>query len=251
MNVYTQIQRSVKHHYAAFAEYSSKRYMKELLTGFFVFAVVGAGYVGYNWYQKRQNVQAFAALLEISKSYDQAANKAREQKSLPADAAHENPWEDTQILLEAVSRAHAWSSLAPFFVIYEAQLALDADGDYDKACSLMKKAIAGISKKSIFYDMFNLKYLKMLLDSSSESVQHDALLQLAAISLQPNNYYQQEALSTLASYHAAHGNMAAAIEAWTVLASFNQADVDLIRSDLVTQAQEKLKTFNISLPSSN
>lgn len=251
MKLYNQVHQSVQDHCATFADYSKKRYVKESLIGIAALAFMVAGYCGYAWHQKRQNIQAFAGLVEISKSYEQALTKAREQQSLPADTQKENPWEDTQLLLEAIATANSGSSLSPFFTIYQAQLALDAEGDYDKACALMEKGTRRLSKNSPYYDMFTMKRIKMLLDSPMQDVRDKALHELEVVAAQPTNYYVQEALWTLGAYQAFHGNMDAAVAAWTTLAQQVQSDKELISSPWVSQAQEKLKTLNIAVAVNN
>ncbi|MBP6869940.1 hypothetical protein KBC04_03600 [Candidatus Babeliales bacterium] len=247
MNLYTQIHQSVQAHCGKFLECSKKPYMKE---SFFVVAalvIMAGGYTAFGWYQKRQNIQAFAGLMEISKSYEEASNKARQLKDKPADQQDENPWEDTQLLLEALISAHSGSSLAPFFVIYQAQVAIEAEGNYDKACQLMEQGVARLSKKSVYYDMFNLKRLKMLLDSPMETTRAAALKEVKAIAHHKENYYAQEALFTVAAYEAYYGNMEAAIDAWKKLAEEGQSEKALVSSPWVSQAQEKLKSLNISI----
>ena len=251
MKLYTQVQQSVQGHCENFADYSKKKYVKESLIGVATLVLVGFGYFGYAWHQKRLNVQAFAGLVEISKSYEQALTKAREQQSLPADAPKENPWEDTQLLLEAIASANSGSSLSPFFVVYQAELALHADNDFDKACKLMDKAVYGLSKNSVYYDMFTMKRIKMLLDSPMQDVRDKAAQELEKVAAEKNNYYGQEALWTLAAYQSFHGNMDAAIQAWTTLAQQDHSDKALISSPFVAQAQEKLKTLNIAFTANN
>lgn len=251
MKLYTRVHLSIQDHCSTLAEYSKKRYVKESLIGVAALAFMVAGYCGYAWHQKRQNIQAFAGLVEISKSYEQSLTKAREQQSLPADAPKENPWEDTQLLLEAIASANSGSSLSPFFVIYQAQLALDAEGDFDKACQLMEQGARRLSRNSVYYDMFNMKRIKMLLDSPMQDVRDKAALELEKVASQKTNYYAEEALYTLGSYQAYHGNMDKAIAAWTTLAQENQSDKALISSPWVSQAQEKLKTLNIDFTASN
>lgn len=247
MNLYTQIQQSVQAHYEKALELSKKPYMKESFFAVVAVIVMAGSYVAYGWYQKRQNIKAFAALVEISKSYEQAVSKAAQLKDKPTEEQNENPWEDTQLLLEALGSAHSGSTLAPFFLMYEAELALQAEGDYDKACQLMEQGVRSLSKKSVYYDMFNLKRLKMLLDNPMENVRVGALKELQAMANHKENYYAQEALYTVGAYEAFHGNMQAAIAAWKTLAQEGQAEKALISSPWVSQAQEKLKTLNIAV----
>ncbi len=115
----------------------------------------------------------------------------------------------------------------------------------------MDKGVRRLAKNSPYYDMFNLKRIKMLLDSPQVTVRENALKDLAQVAHQKENYYAQEALYTLGAYHAFHGNMQDAIQAWTTLAQETESEKALISSPWVNQAQEKLKTLNITLPVSN
>ena len=248
MKLYLQMQQSVQACYEKCITYSKKPYMKELFIGIVISILFGAGYIAYGWYQKRQNIQAFAALIEISKSYEQAVQKAGQLKDKSTDEqAAENPWEDTQLLLEALSSVHRGSSLAPFFVMYQAEIALQAENDYDKACQLMDQGLARLSKKSIYYDMFNFKRIKMLLDSPMENVRIAALKELQTIAADEDNFYNQQALYTIGTYESYHGNMDAAVDAWKKLAGQTQSENALISSPWVSQAQEKLKTLHITV----
>jgi tetratricopeptide (TPR) repeat protein len=251
MNLYTQIQKTVRSHYAAWVDYSKKKYVKESMIAASIMILMVVCYIGFGWYQKQQNIKAFAGLIEISKSYEQAITKIRDQESLSDEAKDENPWEDTKLLLEALSTAHASSSLSPFFVMYQAQIALEADQNFDKACNLMEKGVRRLPKNSPYYDMFNVKRIKMLLDSPMQNIREKALQELQRIADQKENYYMQEALWTIGAYQAAHHNMPAAIEAWKILAQDEESDNALISSPLVKQAQEQLKTLHISLPIQN
>ena len=238
------------HYYEMLMEYAQSKYVKEVLIALLAVGLLAGGYSAFQWYKKRQNVQAFAALVEISKAYENALTAAQNQQNLPEDQRTENPWEDVQLLLEALSSANKGSSLSPLFVFYQAELALKQEGDYDKACKLMEKGIDQLSKSSVYYDMFNLKRIKMLLDSPQENVAKAAVADLQLIAGNKNNYYYQDALHTLGMFQAAQGNMPAAIEAWTNLVK-SQPEKSVIVSPFVTQAQDKLKSLNITLEKNN
>ena len=149
-----------------------------------------------------------------------------------------------------MSSANSGSTLYPFFIFFQAELALQQECDYEKACKLMKKGLGYLSKNSIYYDMFNLKLVKMLLDSPQENVSAAAVEDLKLIAQNSDNYYYQDALHTLGMYEAAQGNMPAAIEAWKALAQ-SQTEKSLINSPFVSQAQDKLKSLNIIIETSN
>lgn len=238
MNVYAKVQQLVQE----VLQYTQKKYVKESLIVLATVIIFGGGYIAFGWYQKRKDTQAFAGLVEISKSYEASLKKASEHSSESSD--QENPWDDTKVLLEAIAASNSGSSLAPFFIIYQAQVALLADNDYEKACELMAKAIARLPKNSIYYDMFNLKRIAMLLDSPDEATRDNALVQLEKVAHHAENYYAQQALTLLAEYHMAKGNVEQAMKVWKLLAEQEQtgAQEPLITSPWVTYAQEQLKT---------
>lgn len=248
MNLYTHVQQSVQDTCRTFCK---KQYAREsIIAGAMIISVV-AGYFAFGWYQKQKNIQAFAGLVEISKSYEAALTKARELQSKSTKEQAENPWEDTQLLLEAIASANSASSLSPFFVMYQAQLALHAEHDYDKACMLMEQGVRRLAKNSPYYDMFNLKRIKMLLDSPMQDVRDAAVVELERVAAHKENYYAQEALWTLGSFQAFYGNAEQAVAAWKMLAQEEQSSKTLIKSPWVSLAQEKLKTLNIALPENN
>ena len=241
---------TLSHYYEMLMEYTQAKYVREFLMVLVTAGILVGGYTAFTWYKKRQNVQAFAGLVEVSKAYEKALSAAQAQENLPEEQRTENPWEDVQLLLEALSAANTGSSLSPLFVFYQAELALKQEGDYDKACKLMEKGIGQLPKSSVYYDMFNVKRIKMLLDSPQENVVKAAVADLKLVADNKNNYYFQDALHTLAMYEAAQGNMSAAIEAWKTLVN-SQPEKSVIVSPFVTQAQEKLKSLNVTLELSN
>lgn len=234
----------------SFMHYTQIKYVRELIAAVILFVVVSCGYALITWYQKSNNVHAFAGLVEISKSYENSLEVARKQQELPESEQVENPFEDTELLLEAIAKQHAGSSLSPFFIFYQADLVLHQENDLAQAITLMKKGLAQLPKKSIYYDMFHLKLIKMSLDSKDEAVAVKALQDLKLMADNNENYYYQDALHTLALYQASQGDMSAAIVSWKKLA-LTQADKTLIPSPFVAQAQDKLKSLHIDMNVSN
>jgi len=115
----------------------------------------------------------------------------------------------------------------------------------------MEKGIRRISKKSPFYDMFNIKRIKMLLDSPMQNVREKAVQELQQVADNVNNYYAQEALWTLGAYQSHQGNLTAAIEAWKKLAQEGQSEKALISSPWVIGAQDKLKSLHVEVALNN
>src|SRR3989339_835932 len=93
----------VQSYYEFLLERLQAKYARELVAGIIVVGLLLGGYATLTWYKKRQNVQAFAGLVEISKSYEKSLAAAKKQQESPASEQVENPWEDTQLLLEAIA----------------------------------------------------------------------------------------------------------------------------------------------------
>ena len=240
MNLYTYVHQSVCDSYDMLIDYTKKPYIKELLIASLGAVFLGLSHFGYRWYMKQQDMKAFSALVEVARSYETAAQKARSARN----ASEENPWEDTEVLLQAFVVAHAGSNLAPYFTMYQAQLALDKDHDYQAACDCMEQGLKKLSKSSVYYDMFRLKYIKMLLDSADEAVRAKALNDLEAIAFDRSNYSSSEALYVLSAYHQFHGNMDKSVEALKALAE-DYAEQAIVVSPWARLAQEKLKTLSL------
>ncbi|MGZ6251218.1 MAG: hypothetical protein ACXWL2_04260 [Candidatus Chromulinivorax sp.] len=245
MNFYTQIQHIFQSQYAMLLEKSKNPQVRQAVFASALACFAAGAYFGFNWYQKRKDMHAFAGLVEIAKAYDQAVSKAQELASKSEDEQEENPWEDVQLLLQAIATANQGSSLAPFFTMYQAQLALDADHDYDTACSLMQQGLNRMSSDNPYFEMFQLKYIKMLLDSPMQDVRDKAVEQLQNIATQQNGYCYQEALWILGQYQMYQGHQDKAIEAFKALATCEQSVQTLISNPWVIAAQEKLKALNI------
>lgn len=246
MNIYTQMQQLIQNQYQVAILYSKKPYIRETLITIAAAIVLGVFYFVYSWHQKNQNSKAFQALVEISQSYEQAVQKASQLKDKPANEQTENPWEDVKLLLEALSSKYAHSSLAPFFVMYQVELALKADHDYEKALQLIEKGLRLFSKKSIYFDMFNFKRIKMLLDHPMQDMRALALKELETVANNEENYFAQQALYTIGAYQSGCGDLEKAVDAWKKLAQQTQSENILISSPWVSQAQEKLKTLGIA-----
>jgi len=245
MIIYKQIQSLAKNYYELLLDYTNGKYIREIIAIVLAAIFILGGYSVFDWYKKRQNTQAFAGLVEVSRAYGKAVVAAGE-----ALQQSENPWEDTELMLESLARKNSGSSLSPFFIFYEAELALKQYGDYERACDLMSSGLKKLPKKSIYYDMFHVKQIKMLLDSPEESVVAQALQDLKSMSEDTTKYYYQEALYILAMYESAHGNMGNAIESWKSLVN-SKMDKALIESPFIAYAEDKLKSLNIMMEARN
>lgn len=246
MDSYAQISEKIKELYKQFSEKTKAKYVKEALLGTAILVIMFGGYMAHDWYKSYKSSKAFAGLLEVSKSYEKALEIDKKQEALRSKDNVANPWEDVDVLLDAASASSSGSNLSPFFLIYEAELTWKQDKKLDKAVELMKKAVSQFSSSSIFYHIFNLKRIKMQMDSSDAALQKDALVDLTKLSQDPSGYCFEEALYLLSMYHLYNNKLSDAVEAWKRLVE-NKAPKSLVISPWVKQAQEKLKAFGVEV----
>ena len=245
MNFDAMVKQKIKSYYNVFLSKSKDKYVKESLIGFVIISLLAGGFAMNSWYKHRQSAKAFAGLMEVAKSYEAALALDRKQRLITDDKAKkENPWEDTQVLLDAANSNSSGSALAPFFLLYKAQLVLEEENDLEKSIDLTRQAISYFSKDSIYYDMFNFKRIKMSLDSKDINTQKSALIELITVSQNPKNYCFEEALYVLGVYYIHNNDSTKSIESWKRLVE-NQSKTALIESPWVKQAQEKLKALGI------
>lgn len=246
MDSYTQITKKVKVYYNIVMQKTNAKYVRETLIGAVILVAMVTGYMLNHWYKSYKDTKAFSGLLEVSRAYEKAEEYGKKQQATRSKEDVRDPWEDVDVLLDAASSSNASSSLAPFFILYEAQLTLEQDHDQEKALSLLEKGLSKLSSGSVFYSLFNMKRIKMALDSEKPEVRKSALIDLIKISQDPTNYSFDEALYVLGVYHLHENKLQDAIDAWKRLVE-NQPKNSLIVSPWAKHAQEKLKALGVSV----
>ncbi len=147
---------------------------------------------GFFWYKSSVNSKQSVArkLFEESVSaYDRALMSSESKNWIEAEAA-----------FKAGNIQAGNSSLAPYFLIYEAQTLFQQD-KFSEGLSLFKKALSKLSKSSPFYNQYQVTYSLALLDSedSKDNKQGEELLKKLAYS--KSNKSRDLALYYLAEYY--------------------------------------------------
>ena len=199
-------------------------------------ALVGvAGWFGYSWYKQRINYAAYNDFMQHQESY---------KKLLAA-----SPGKPSADKLQEVGQAfivgaeqHKNSALAPFFLVYRAEIA-EQQGKPEEALEYIHKALASMPKDSPLYEYYALKQALLKLDRPSqlpgqvvhEQSQKEGMQELAQLAQSADAGIRDMALYYKGLYEYAHNNIAQARESWNLLLSKAKPD-----SHWRMLAQEKL-----------
>ena len=109
-------------------------------------------FFGYRWYRQGQVEKAHAQLAGAIELFERA------------DQENSGLWQEVDQALENGYKQYANSSLAPFFLAFQAEVALRL-GNTEKARELEAKALHDLSKKSPFYMPYAITQARMNIDS--------------------------------------------------------------------------------------
>ena len=234
-------------YYASIQEQYSIKYLKEALIATLLIACLGGGYFLNKFYVQYREQQAFVALSEVVESFLQSQRVAQ---SLDAQKDKEKivqAWSDTEILLDALYKEHSNSYLAPYFLVFKSQIALDRDNNLEAAIKIFDEALGSISAKTELGSLYHMKRIKMGFDSADANEKEKSLQKLINITQNPKDYAYQEALYLLGVYFISLGQQEKAQENFKKLVDTADSKV-LIKSPWVHLAQEKL---GMGLPSND
>ncbi len=178
------------------------------------FTIVGllsiTGLAGYRWYKSYQEAFAHKAFAEAFDEFN------KEQNSQEAYYA----------FTEGAKR-HEGSVLYPFFLFYESQV-LNKQGKHLEALTTLKSGLDALSKNSPFYDLYNLKYALMQIDSQDKTVQQQGKDLLQLLSNNNKSEVQPLALYYLGYFSYAQDNIVQAQEYWSKMISLPDVPASLV-----------------------
>jgi len=241
MSMYSKMQKNVTAYYKSVQAQYSAKYVKEVIIGLGLLVALGGGYVLNSWYVQHREEKAFEALSEVVNSFSQTQQVVQ---SLDSDKDHEKimqSWQDVSLLVDALYKEHINSYLAPYFLAFQAEIALEKDHDLEAAIKIIDDALPGMSKTSELGSLFHMKRIKMGFDSKDEKVRDQSWKDLQAVSQDKTSCMQQEALYVLGIYYVSQGQFAKAQETWRELVD-SADETALLKSPWVKLAQEKLGT---------
>ena len=239
MVVYSQIQDYIKQQYLDFKNQYGMKYVYTvgLLVGFTV--LLTGGYFAHQYHIEQRETRAFVGFREVTNSYQEAQGIV---KDLSDQEKINERWQDVEVLLDAVYSQNSHSYLAPYFLMYKAQIMLEKGESLELATEEIDKALRLIPFDTPLYNLFLLKRIKMGLDSEQADVRDEALMELQSLAKAPQRYMHQEAVYLLGLYQINNGKIAEAQETWSALQSDSKKDTDyLVESPWAKAVQDKLK----------
>lgn len=206
------------------------KYMRTLLiVGCVIIVLVGVGF-GYHWYRSSHNQKAHAALAEAIELFDRATREST--ASL---------WDETDRALSQGYSDYSRSSLAPYFLAFQAQVELRRAQNSEtgeKARELLQKAVDQMSKGMPFYDMYMIQLARMNLDSGSPKLQEAGHATLREIAQDKESTERGMALYYSGLRFFEMGDREQAVKEWAPL--LNEAD---FMDSLWSQAAQQKLTY--------
>ncbi|OGB86133.1 hypothetical protein A3J41_00500 [candidate division TM6 bacterium RIFCSPHIGHO2_12_FULL_38_8] len=238
MKLYSKLHKSILTYYQMLKEQYSIKYLKETLIGTLLAICLIGGYFLNKFYVQSREQQAFVALSEVVDSFMHSQRTAQSMEQKDKEKI-EQAWQDTQILLDALYKDNSSSYLAPYFLVFKAQVILERDHNVDAAIQVLDDALKSISSTTEIGSLFHLKRIKMGFDSKNLETREKAFKDLLAMTQDCAAYGYQEALYTLGLYLISKGDAAGSQAAFKQLVDNADAKA-LIKSPWVILAQEKL-----------
>ena len=244
MSAYAKMQKSIANYYHMLKEQYSVKYMREAFIALLLVVCFGGGYFLHKFYVVNRERQAFVALSEVVHSFLQSQQQAQSLENVDDKEKNQQAWQDTEILLDALYKENINSYLAPYFLVFKAQIILERDHDLNQAIAIMDDALTNISKSSELGSFYHMKRIKMGLDSSNSAVKAKALADLISFSQDEKSYVYQEALYELGLYYLSIGENQKAMQQFDTLVKTSDVAA-LLKSPWVLLAQEKLGIVSV------
>ncbi|MBI2353013.1 hypothetical protein HYV11_02095 [Candidatus Dependentiae bacterium] len=245
MNLYTKIQKNISNYYRMLLQQNSSKYVKETVLATVIILGATVGYFGHSYYVKKREERAFGALVEVVEFFEKAQMEAMQSEKKDTEQQHDvNAWQDTLAFIDALYEQNSNSYLAPYFMIFKAQVALQQGVPVDEVRTIFEKALLKMPKKSALYDLFNFKRVMMSFDSANEGTRNDALSELIVIAKDEKGYCFEEANYILGLYYLYQDDIDQARNAWKSILKETDSKI-LIPSSWVKLAQEKLETISL------
>lgn len=189
------------------------KYTRALLMACGLLIVLAGIGFGYRWYRSSYNQRAHAALAEAIELFDRANKDST--TSL---------WDETDRALAQGYSDYSGSSLAPYFLAFQAQVALQKiPENVEKARELLQKALKNMSADMPFYGIYVIQLARMKSDSGIQDLEDEGIKTLQDVANNQKSSERGMALYYLGLRPFEAGDREQAIMMWTPL--FKEADL--------------------------
>jgi len=204
------------------------KYMRTILMACCLLIVVGGIGFGYHWYRTSYNQNAHMALAEAIELFDRADKESKTDL-----------WDETDRALSQGYSDYTRSSLAPYFLAFQAQVALrrnDAHAIPAKARDLLQKALQEMSSSMPFYEIYRVQLARMNADSGIKELEEAGSTSLKEIANDAKSSERGMALYYIGLRPFETGDREQAVLLWAPLFK----DADFVDSLWAQMAQAKL-----------
>jgi predicted negative regulator of RcsB-dependent stress response len=182
-----------------------RRNVRSLVVGASLVALLVAMIFGYRYYAGYYNQRAHSALASAIELYERAERE--NTKAL---------WSDADRALGQGYKEYSNSTLAPYFLAFQAEIAR-LQGRADDARALLERALSILSKTSPLYNAYALKLAMMKIDSGDAGLVNDGTSSITALASDAKNRDRDMALYYQGLLAFDSGDRAAAEKSWNVL----------------------------------
>lgn len=228
------------HHTLMQNRYVTKQTMVNVIRIAGLGILVGAAFLGYRWYYMGRSQAAQKRLSEIITAYTQEVEKNHKENKETAQANTQNLSAIADLFAKGASE-YADTSLAPFFLAYQAEVLLK-EGNLESALGVMSQALTSMSPASELYPVYELKKVLMALDWAqlNNTQTHDAEQKLLAMAHDTTNKQRDMALFYAGRFYWSKGDVIRARELLQELISLSYVDKS-VESPWTSKAESLIK----------
>lgn len=188
------------------------RYGRAIALAILVAAGLAVAVFGYRWWSQHTTAQAHASLAQAVELFERADQENTQAAWGEADRAFSQGY--TQ---------HAGSSLAGYFLAFQAEVAL-RQGNAETARELLSKAIQAMSATGPFYGAYKIKLALLQIDAGNPDLVAAGTQTLQQLANDPRNNDRDMAVYYLGLRSFQGGDRAAAEKIWQPLVEMQGAE---------------------------
>jgi len=205
----------------------SYRYSRHVSIVLLFAAIAVSAFWGYRWWHRQREEGAQKALSEGIYAYQEALQ-----------GKDDFAWGNVAMLFNVGHEQHSSSSLAPFFIMFNAD-ALLRQGNRAEAIVKFEEAIKTLPKDSAFLNLYKTKLALVRLDDETSDISEQGLKELNELANNAENSNRDMALYYVGLYYWSQNNIDDAKVVWQKLVDTFK-DEKIGASPWVGHAREKL-----------
>jgi hypothetical protein len=214
MIVYSGIKKYIRGHYFDFKNKYGMQSVYAIGVTALGILLFSGGYIARQYYVQQRETKAFNGFREVSKSFQDTQLLVKDLTDQEVVLSH---WNDLEHILGEIYNQNKGSYLAPYFLMYRAQVRLEKGDTVDQVYQDVDAALRLIPFDTPLYNLFLLKRIKMGLDSENEFVREVSLKDLQELADAPDRHMYEEAVYLLGLYQINNGQLAEAQATWKKL----------------------------------